>query len=81
MGETEKARGQLLEAIRLDPLDAVAHYRLSILYRQLGRLSDAQRELASFNEIQEHKKRITAVYQQMGKGPASSQVMDPDIPE
>jgi len=81
MGETEKARDQLAEAIHLDPLDAVAHYRLFTLYRQLGRTSDARQELATFNEIQNHKKRITAVYQQMRKAPASSQVMNPDIPE
>ena len=81
MGQTERAREQLLEAIHLNPLNAVAHYRLSTVYRQLGRTSDARRELATFNEIQEHKKRITTVYQQMRKWPASSHVMDPDVPE
>ncbi|MGD0126932.1 MAG: tetratricopeptide repeat protein [Terriglobia bacterium] len=81
MGETEKARAQLLEAIHLDPLNGTAHYRLSALYRQLGSPVDAQKEMATFNEIQDHKKRIATLYQQMHKAPASSQVADSDVPE
>jgi tetratricopeptide (TPR) repeat protein len=81
MGQPEKALGHLVEAVRLDPLNAVAHYRLSAVYRQLGRVSDTRRELASFSAIQEHKKRIMAVYRQMHESPASSQVMDSDVPQ
>jgi len=80
-GETEGALGHLLEAIQRDPLNEVAHFRLSAVYRQLGRTSDASRELATFNEVQKQKKRIIASYQQMHELPASSQVMDPDIPQ
>jgi tetratricopeptide (TPR) repeat protein len=80
-GQPEGALGHLLEAIQLDPLNVVAHYRLSAVYRQLGRTSDASRELVTFKEVQERKKRIIASYQQMHESPASSQVMDPDIPQ
>ena len=81
MGEGEKARDQLLEAIHLDPLNPTAHYRLSALCRQLGDPADAQKELATFNEIQDRKKRIAALYQQMHKTAASAQVADSDIPQ
>ena len=80
-GQPEVALRHLLEAIQLDPLNEVAHFRLSAVYRQLGRTSDASRELATFNEVQKQKKRIIASYQQMHELPASSQVMDPDIPQ
>ncbi len=80
-GQPEVALRYLLEAIQLDPLNEVAHFRLSAVYRQLGRTSDASRELATFNEVQKQKKRIIASYQQMHELPASSQVMDPDIPQ
>jgi len=80
-GQPEGALRHLLESIQLDPLNEVAHFRLSAVYRQLGRTSDASRELVTFSEVQKQKKRIIASYQQMHEWPASSQVMDPDIPQ
>jgi tetratricopeptide (TPR) repeat protein len=61
----EEALEHLLAASRLDPLNATVHYRLSVLYREMGRDADAHRELAIFRKLQESKKSIQHVYQQM----------------
>lgn len=55
----------LLVASHLDPLKSRIHYRLSMLYRTMGRESDADRELSLFNKLKEDKDRIRQVYQQM----------------
>jgi len=81
MGQLEGALSHLLEAVRLDPLNAAAHYRLASVYRELGRTADAHKELAAFSEIQQQKKRILAVYQQMRESPSTSEVRDPDVPQ
>ncbi len=79
--QPQSALVHLLEAVRLDPLNAVAHYRLSAVYRQLGRTADSQRESAAFRDIQDRKKRMVAVYQQMRERPALAQPLDTDVPE
>jgi tetratricopeptide (TPR) repeat protein len=65
VGEPDKAREHLLVASRLDPLNSRVHYRLSVLYRTMGRESDAKRELSLFNKLKEDKDRIRHLYQQM----------------
>jgi anaphase-promoting complex subunit 3 len=48
LGQPEEALKHLLEAVRLDPDNASAHYRLSQVYRALKRDDDARREMAAF---------------------------------
>src|SRR5262249_15941570 len=43
--QTQKAQALLEHAIQIDPTSAVAHFRLSAVYRKDGRMADAQREL------------------------------------
>jgi tetratricopeptide (TPR) repeat protein len=53
----------LLEsAIKDDPTNLVAHYRLSGLYRRAGRAEDAQREMETFRHYQDVKDKIGKVY-------------------
>jgi cell fate (sporulation/competence/biofilm development) regulator YlbF (YheA/YmcA/DUF963 family) len=58
-----------------------AHYRLATVYREVGRTADAHRELTAFREIQEQKKRIMAVYEQMRESASNSEITDPDVPQ
>lgn len=81
LGEPEKGREHLLEAIRLDPMNSTAHYRLSQLYRQLGRLSDAEHETATFKELRETRNRMQSAYLQVHKPQSAAQVLNPDIPQ
>ena len=56
----------LLEsAIKDDPTNMVAHFRLSGLYRRAGRTADADRELAAFHHYQDLKDKLGKVFKQL----------------
>jgi tetratricopeptide (TPR) repeat protein len=81
MGEPETALEHLLTAIRLDPLYPTAHYRLGTLYRQLGRETDAGRELQVFEKLEEMRKRVDQVYHRTHPGFPESDLTGPNAPE
>jgi tetratricopeptide (TPR) repeat protein len=56
-------------ALKDDPTNLVAHYRLSQLYRRAGRTADAQRETEAFNHYKELKDKLAQVFKQLA-GPA-----------
>src|SRR3984957_11556252 len=57
LGQPDEAIKHLQEAVRLDPDDASAHYRLAQVYRALKRDEDAQREMNAFRVL--HKSQDT----------------------
>jgi tetratricopeptide (TPR) repeat protein len=60
----------LLEsALKDDPTNMTAHYRLSGLYRRAGRAADAEREMAAFRHYTEVKDKLGSVLKQL-VGPA-----------
>jgi tetratricopeptide (TPR) repeat protein len=67
---SQKRNGEattLLEsALRHDPTNLVAHFRLSSLYRNAGREADADREMASFRHYQEIRDKLGATFRQTG---------------
>ncbi len=65
MHQPEKAEALLQKAIQLDPTIAVAHYRLSLLYRNAGRTADAQREMEAFLKYKQMKEKLREEYRQM----------------
>jgi tetratricopeptide (TPR) repeat protein len=65
MNQPEKAEALLQRAIQLDPTIAVAHYRLSLLYRNAGRTADAQQELEEYRKYKEMKEKLRGVYKEM----------------
>lgn len=79
--QKEKALEHLLLAIRLDPSNMKAHYRLSQLYRQLGRGPDAEREMAEFRSLQEAQDRIRSAYSEPRSLDRGSRALDPDVPQ
>jgi tetratricopeptide (TPR) repeat protein len=79
-GHPEEALPHLLAAVRVDPTNAQAHYRLSQLYRQLQRASDAEREMGTFQELRKAEERLRSAYAQVYKESGSSQALNPDIP-
>lgn len=70
MSQPQKAQPLLERAIQLDPTSAVAHFRLSTLYRQTGRTADAQHELAEYEKYKAMKEKLENLYQGMRLGPA-----------
>jgi tetratricopeptide (TPR) repeat protein len=65
MNQPEKALPLLENAVKLDPTSAVAHFRLSTIYRQMGRTEDAKRELAEYQKYKAMKEKLRDVYRQM----------------
>ena len=58
--QDEKALGEFLEAVRLDPDSVMGHYRLGQTYRNLGRLERAQAELSRYQELtRSRNERVT----------------------
>lgn len=62
---TTDAIALLESALKNDPTNIVAHYRLSILYRRAGRTADAEREMDSFHHYTEVKDKLGKIYKQL----------------
>jgi tetratricopeptide (TPR) repeat protein len=62
---TNEAIALLETAIRDDPTNLAAHYRLSGLYRRAGRTADAQREMDTFRHYQDVKDKLGTVFKQL----------------
>ena len=51
-GEFDKALDQMRTVVRLSPADPTPHYRMSMLYRKLGKTEEARKELQEFQRLQ-----------------------------
>jgi tetratricopeptide (TPR) repeat protein len=58
---TEEAMSLLESALKDDPTNMTAHFRLSGLYRRAGRTADAAREMEAFRHYQELKEKLSKV--------------------
>jgi len=67
---TDEAISLLESAVKDDPTNMVAHYRLSGLYRRAGRTADAEREMDAFRHYQEVKDKLGNILKVL-VGPAS----------
>jgi len=65
LNQTNEATSLLESAVKDDPSNIVAHFRLSGLYRRAGRTADAQRELDTFNHYKDVKDKLGKVFKQM----------------
>jgi len=61
MNEPGKARVLLLHALELEPTDYLAHYRMSRLYRQEGKLEEAKKEVAEYKKYKDMKDKLGTV--------------------
>lgn len=64
-GQTKEAISLLESAIKDDPTNIVAHYRLSVQYRRAGRTADAQHQMDEYNHYKGLKDKLGQVYQQV----------------
>jgi len=81
MNQPEKAETLLQRATRLEPYNAVTHYRLSMVYRRLGRADDARRELSEFQRLNGMKEHLKEMYREMRLQPGKPDPQDPDVPK
>lgn len=65
MGRNQEALVHLREAARLDPIDSTSHYLLAQTYRRLGQRTDAEREIKQFEDLENSRKKLHEVYQEM----------------
>lgn len=59
---TDEALALLESALKTDPTNITAHFRLSSLYRRAGRTADASREMEAFRHYQELKDKMSKVF-------------------
>lgn len=78
MHEPQEAAPRLERAAQLEPFDPATHYRLGVVYRELGRAADSQRELAEFEKLKKMKSRLSDLYQQMRLQPANQEESEPE---
>ena len=56
-GQVTKALYHLGKAVEIAPEDATPHYRLSVIYRKLGRIQEAEKEMQLFEKAKTQEKR------------------------
>ena len=67
MEKPEQARKYLQMAVKSDPLNVTAHYRLATADRRLGLLEEAQKEARLTDEIKHAKLNVEKLYREMHK--------------
>ncbi len=78
MNQDDKALPLLEEAVRLEPTDPTVHYRLSTLYRKLGRMDDARRQVELYKQYKDMKEKLRAVYKDLLIQPKEIRADDQD---
>ena len=81
LGRPAEALSHLLEAVRLDPQNEVAHYRLAQAHRRLGREQDAEREEATFRKLRDSHAPVRALFEQVQERPVMHQTISPNEPQ
>ncbi len=67
MNQTQDAMPLLESAIKDDPTNMVAHYRLSALYRRAGRVADAKHEMDQYLHYKGLKDKMGEIFRQMSE--------------
>jgi len=78
MNQPQKAQPLLEHAVAVDPTSAVAHFRLSTVYRQAGRTVDAKRELQEYQKYKAMKDKLKDIYREMRLQPGKPEQDDSD---
>ncbi len=78
MHQPQKAEVLFEKTIQLDPTIAVAHYRLSLIYRDQRRTADAQREMKEFLKYKQTKDKLRNLYLEMRLKPAQEESDETD---
>ena len=81
LGRPAEALAHLLEAVRLDPQNEVAHYRLAQAHRRLGREPDTEREEATFRKLRDSHEPVRTLFEQVQERPVMHQTIGPNEPQ
>jgi len=69
MNQPEKAEKLLEHAVQMDPTDAVIHFRLSTVYKKLGRTEDAKHEVDLYQKYKDLKEKLRDTYRELHLDP------------
>jgi Tfp pilus assembly protein PilF len=78
MNQTDKALALLEDTVKLEPTNATAHYRLATLYRKIGRVDDAKREVELYKKLKDMKEKLRALYKELQVQPKEIRANEPD---
>jgi tetratricopeptide (TPR) repeat protein len=76
MDQPQKAEPLLQHALQLEPTSAVAHFRLSAIYRQTGRTADAKHELEEYQRYKKMKEKLREIYHDLHQEQATDENED-----
>jgi tetratricopeptide (TPR) repeat protein len=76
LGQLDKAEALLKHTTAVDPTIALAHFRLSTIYRQTGKTDDAKRELAEYQKYKDMKEKLKTMYRTMRLEPSKPEPDD-----
>ncbi len=65
MTQQDKALPLLEASAQLEPTNATVHYRLATLYKKMGRMDDARREVELYHKFKAMKEGMRAVYKDL----------------
>ena len=73
MKKPAEAARHLQLAVRLDPLNSDAHYRLALAERDLDETTDAAKEMKLFQDIRKREDTVKQIYNEMNRRPSATQ--------
>ncbi|AXC11710.1 TPR domain protein [Acidisarcina polymorpha] len=79
MDQPAKAEPLLEHAVRLDPTNAVIHFRLSTVYHRLGRNVDAEREVQEYHKYKDLKEHLRVTWKELQLNPEKQGVFESKI--
>jgi tetratricopeptide (TPR) repeat protein len=79
--QPQKAEVLLHHALELDPTSAVAHFRLSTIYRQSGRAAEAKHEIEEYQKYNKMKEKLREVYHDLHRDETRYESDDPNPKE
>jgi tetratricopeptide (TPR) repeat protein len=78
MNENEKAQEIFERAVKADPTNTVARYRLSVLYRRQGKTAEADQQMAEYKKYKDMKSKLEKIFHDMRMGSLQKNTNDTD---
>ncbi len=73
-GRVDEAAGHLRQAIARHPRDYTARFKLSQVYRRMGKVDEADRELKTSEEIKALRDKFTKLHEQAANAPQDAEL-------
>jgi tetratricopeptide (TPR) repeat protein len=78
MNENDKAQNIFERAVKADPTNTVARYRLSVLYRRQNKTAEADQQMAEYKKYKDMKSKLEKIFHDMRMGSLQKNADDTD---